>query len=188
MAQVKQSVQEGRHERGGIEIEEKQLYSDIDNDISERKTKLFAKEQMELSKIENEMRRKRSVLRSIQDPSLRKRTEDEIDRLEKSKKSRATAKYNKLRTELEVERTKQRDDIRVHAKKGRDKSVHEEQDTKSKTKTQASQQRLEADIELSHKKKEAIALEKQILEMNFEEIAEMSDGITTGAESGDEEN
>ncbi len=163
--------QNARKDRGDSETTEKQLVAEIEEETARRRSKIRMKEQMEVTEVEQTFHRKRSILPGIKDPSLRTRTSDEIDRDEKKQKDRVISRYQKMFTDLEIERTKRLDEVRTEGKKQRDTLSVNERQSKQDLHQRSLQSRTDADREFKHKIEEAKDLEEKILHMTFEEMA-----------------
>lgn len=174
MSRRSKAEKEGRSERGDIESHTLKKFKEIDDDINQRKAKLFAKQQTEASQMDLEWRRKRAVLKAIKDPSLLIRMRDEIERNEEQAKRKLQKKYQDLTTALEVERTKRIDETKLNMKHAQEESSAMERDKKTQSRHRAERERLETDIQLQHDMKNAEKRGQEVMGMSSEEVADFS--------------
>jgi len=165
-------VREAQGNRGEVDIEEERKIEKIDEDIKDRKTKIFAKEQTEKSNFRAEMMRKRSLVKEITDPSLKQRRKDELDREEKQMLQKIRTKYQQQTTSLEIERTQRIDMEHKNAKKARDTVAADERKALEQSRQTTLSQQSQVNSKLAKKRHEAKHLQSEILGMTFEEVAE----------------
>ena len=171
--QQDQKVQEhaiaqlSRKERGDLDGEENQLYLEIEDDIREERRKLYAKEQMEKSRLEQDISRQQYKLKGITDPSLLRRTKDELGRNAKAARRRLQTRYQKMKTDIEVARNQRRDSIKRMGKKNREDVSEAERQTFSKVKHEAYVHDKESAMQMHGDIEEAKDLEKDIMAMKL---------------------
>lgn len=159
----------GRRDRSEIDATEEHQFQTIEEEFRKRRSQLFAQEQTEKQNMEAELHRKKFRLSGIRDPSLLMRTKDELKREETLLRRKLESKYMRLKSELEVERNRQRDDASIAHRKQRESISERERTARYEKERQVNDDRIGAVIDLRKGKIAAKELEKSILSLTFDE-------------------
>lgn len=162
-------IQEAKGDREGTIGKEEQLLHQIAVDTKEAKAKLFKKEVTEQEAWQRQIEQKKSILRRIKDTLLRKRTEQEIERTEQQLQTKHTKKYNKLRSDLEVQHQTRIAEVKKRFKQEREVMSADEREELEAAHLEAWEKKTELNHEFSAIHEQANKREKEVLTMDLGE-------------------